>query len=219
MKKIIIFSLITAFCSFASASITINFTFGPAYTAGGSSMVAAGTLGVLVADTGGGGLPSGNSLVGSSLTTGGLLGSSKILHVFQAKDITEAGSFGFDEVVNITDFSGMTLGTSSNTTGTDLGFYWFPGLTTIGDLISSGQSYGFFRSDIIDGGSGGDMSFNMPADGFTYTLAAYDDSLGGGYASSQFQANSTAGVAGIPEPSRMVLALVGFAGLMLRRRR
>jgi MYXO-CTERM domain-containing protein len=211
-----IFFLFFLLGGIASASVTINFDFGPVYTAGGGGMVASGTIGVLVANTGGSGFAQGESLVGSTLSVGGDLGGNRILGVMNASDISTLGDFGFSSSVVVNDFTGITNGSSTGAGGTQLMFYWFPGLTTGGATVAEGQSYGFFRSDTIDTGSGSDISFNMPADGGIYSLAAYDTTLGGGYASSLFQANS---VAGVPEPGRMVLALLGLAGLALRRRR
>lgn len=218
MKSILYFYVALIVSSSAlKASVTINFEFSSAYTASGASQVAPGTIGVLVANTGTG-FSSGEALIGSTLSVGSNLGTSKILAVMNAFDFNFGNTpltMGFSDSILLSDFTGLTLGTNSNTAGTDLAFYWFPGLTSSGSVIAEGQSYGYYRTDLVDLNSGADMSFNMPQDGFTFTLAA--SSLVN--PESSFQANSTAGVAGIPEPSRMILALVGFAGLMLRRRR
>lgn len=213
MKRILFFIFLAGA---SEASVSIDFNFGPAYTAGGASMVAAGTVGVLVANTSGSGFAQGESLVGGTLSAGDTLGGNRILGLVQASDLTSEGDFGFKEFFTITDFTGLTLGSSTGLGGTELGFYWFPGLSAAGSSVTGGQSYGFFRSDTIDAGSGSEISFNMPQDGNSYTLAAYDTTLGGGYASSLFQANS---VAGVPEPGRVMLALLGLLGLTLRRRR
>lgn len=199
----------------AQASVTINFDFGPAYTAGGASMVNNGALGVLVANTSGSGFAQGASLIGSTLTAGGSLGGNRILDVFGAKDIS-SGTFGYSSAISVSDFTGITNGNATGAGGTELMFYWFPSITTAGSTLAGGESYGSFRSSTIDAGSGSQISFNMPADGGAYALAAYDTTLGGGYASSLFQANS---VAGVPEPGRVMLALLGLLGLTLRRRR
>lgn len=214
--KHFVFTFCLLVATASHASVTINFTFGPAYTAGGGSMVAANTIGVLVANTSGTGFAQGEDIIGSTLTAGQTLGGNRILGVVQAFDISEGGDFGFLDAISVSDLTGLTLGSSTGAGGTQLGFYWFPGLTTDGDTIAGGQSYGFFRSDTVDVNSGSEISFNMPTDGFSYELAALDTSLGGGYDPAQFQANS---VAGVPEPSRMILAMLGFVGLMFRRRR
>lgn len=215
MKKIT-FLLFMVIGTLAQASVTLNFDFGPAYTAGGASMVNNGSIGVLVADTSGSGFAQGASLIGSTLTAGGSLGGNRILGVVGASDISTVGDFGFSSSILVNDFTGITTGSSTGAGGTPLMFYWFPGISSAGATLAGGESYGFFRSDTIDAGSGSEISFNMPADGGAYALAAYDTTLGGGYASSLFQANS---VAGVPEPGRVMLALVGLLGLSLRRRR
>lgn len=214
MKKLAFLSLIV-FASMAQASVTLNFDFGPAYTAGGAGMVNNGSVGVLVADTSGSGFAQGASLIGSTLTAGGTLGGNRILGVMNATEIS-GGIFGFSSTVNVSDFTGLTTGTATGLGGTPLMFYWFPSINSAGSTLAGGESYGSFRSDTIDGGSSSDISFNLPADGGAYSLAAYDTTLGGGYASSLFQANS---VAGVPEPGRVMLALLGLLGLTLRRRR
>lgn len=204
------------------ASVTIPFTVGEAYTAGGVSQVAPGTIGVLVADTTGSGIfAQGASLVGANLSVGEMLGDSRILGVISASDLSGLGDFGFFDTLTIGDalLTGLTFGTATNTAGSDLGFYWFPGITTAGGIVSEGQEYGFFRSDTVDSLSGSEMSFNLAENGSTNALAAFTTNLDGSYDPALFQANSTAGVAGIPEPSRMILAMLGFVGLMFRRRR
>lgn len=202
----------------ATASITLDYSLARAFTAGGASQVAPGTIGVLVADTFGTGLPNASELVGATLSNGSSIGDARILRVFSAFDISTGGDFGFQDTFTISDFSGMTLGSQANTVGTDLGFYWFPGITSAGSTVNEGQSYGFFRTDTVDTNSGADMSYNMPGDGFSYTLASLDTSLGGSFAPSSFQANSVAiGIS--PEPSRMMLLGLGLVGVFFRRRR
>lgn len=201
---------------FASAELTIQLDMARLYTAGGSSQVADGTIGVLVANTSGGGFGQGASLVGAELSAGQLLGGNRILGTLQAFDVSDAGDFGFGQPVTVSDFTGMTFGSSNGSGGTELAVYWFPGITTAGSIVSEGQSYGYFRSDTVDIDAGSNISFNLPADGGNYSLVAYETDLGGSFDAANFQANS---VAGIPEPSRMILAMLGFVGLMFRRRR
>ncbi len=215
MKKLA-FLVLVVFASMAQASVTLNFDFGPAYTSGGAGMVNNGSLGVLVADTSGSGFAQGASLIGSTLSAGATLGGNRILGVMNASDISGGGIFGFSSTVSVSDFTGLTTGTATGFGGTPLMFYWFPSVNSAGTTLAGGEAYGSFRSDTIDGGSSSDISFNLPSDGGTYSLAAYDTTLGGGYASSLFQANS---VAGVPEPGRLMLALIGLSGLFLRRRR
>lgn len=215
--SVLLLSLLSV--SLSTASITIAYTMGEAYTAGGSSQVAAGTIGVLVADTSGtGNFAQGEDLIGATLSVGQLIGDARILGVISASDLTGSGDFGFFQTLAIGDalLTGLNFGTSTNTAGSDLAFYWFPGITDEGSAITGGQSYGYFRSDTVDGFSGSEMSFNLPENSSVNELAALSTNLGGSYDPVLFQANS---VAGIPEPSRMILAMLGFVGLMFRRRR
>lgn len=76
--------------------------------------------------------------------------------------------------------------------GDAYGLLWFPTGT------SEGSSFGFQ-----------DLSLALPSDGSTVTDISTTPGL----------ATNTIGVAGIPEPSRMILAMLGFVGLMFRRRR
>ncbi|HCN76921.1 MAG TPA: hypothetical protein DIT13_06960 [Verrucomicrobiales bacterium] len=225
MRISIASALFLAAASFGHASITINFGLGGVYTAGGGSQIAAGTIGVLVADTTGAGFAQGADLVGSTLSVGSSLGTNgRILGVLSAtNNLFGSGIAGFDAAINITDplLSGLTFGTATNNAGSDLMFYWFPGITSAGSTITEGQSYGSFREDSLAAlaGSASDMSFNLPANSDLLGLYANTINTGGDLPNDTFQANSTAGVAGVPEPSRMILALLGFAGLMFRRRR
>jgi MYXO-CTERM domain-containing protein len=76
--------------------------------------------------------------------------------------------------------------------GDAIGLLWFPSGT------SNGSAFGFQ-----------DLSMVLPSDGATVTDITTTPGL----------ASNTVGVAGVPEPGRMMLALVGLLGLTLRRRR
>lgn len=222
MRLSISSALFLAAASFGHASITINFGLGGVYTAGGSSQIAAGTIGVLVADTTGGGFAQGSDLIGSTLSVGSTFGTNgRVLGVLSAtSDLFGSGIAGFEAAINISDplLAGLTFGSATTNTGSDLMFYWFPGITSAGSTITEGQSYGFFREDskaALDG-SFSDMSFNLPANSDILGLYANTIDTFGHLPNDTFQANS---VAGVPEPSRMILAMLGFVGLMFRRRR
>lgn len=77
-------------------------------------------------------------------------------------------------------------------TGDPIGLLWFPSGT------SSGSAFGFQN-----------LSMTMPSDGATET----------GISTTPGLATNTIGVAGVPEPGRVMLALLGLLGLTLRRRR
>lgn len=76
--------------------------------------------------------------------------------------------------------------------GDPLGLLWFPSGT------SNGSAFGFQN-----------LSMTLPSDGSTVTDISTTPGL----------ATNTVGVAGVPEPGRVMLALLGLLGLTLRRRR
>jgi hypothetical protein len=166
----------------------------------------------------------GVELNGINLTAGTTFGSgSRILQVIGASDLN-SNEFGYSTTLSNLDLAANGLTGAAGTAGTDLALLWFPGLTgSASQNLTVGQSFGFYRSDTIDAASYGGsapvdaISFNVPTDGFTYQLAAYDTNLGGSIAPSSF--NATGVVSGVPEPSRSVLTILGLAGLIIRRRR
>jgi hypothetical protein len=99
--------------------------------------------------------------------------------------------------------------------GDALYIVWFPTMTTPGVTVSSGTSYGVFRTDTPD--SLGTMAWTAPADGTTQSLFSLDNSLGGNPAisNSAFTANFTA----VPEPATVGLFGVAALGVILLRRR
>ncbi len=76
--------------------------------------------------------------------------------------------------------------------GDPIGLLWFPSGT------SNGSAFGFQN-----------LSMVMPSDGSNETNISTTPGL----------ATNTIGVAGVPEPGRVMLALLGLLGLTLRRRR
>jgi len=207
----------------AFASISIQLQVGSLRTQAGS-IIAPGTIAVLASDTNGFSSQSAleTELLGKTLSVGTTFSDfGKILGVFNASDLSGSGEIGLGGST-VLDLAALGLtGSANNTTATDLAVLWFPGLTTVGSTLSQGQSFGFYRSDTTDALSGGDMSFNVPTDGFPYTLAAYDNTLGGGgngsVLPSTFNAAGTVGA--VPEPSRSMLALIGLTCLLGRRKR
>jgi len=114
------------------------------------------------------------------------------------------GIRGFSNTFDIT-YSG-NLGA-----GDQLALYWFPGLT--GSTVGASQSYGFYRTSVIDTGSGGDMAFVLPTDGFPYTLAAINVDNAGIATNAEFTA-----IPVVPEPSTYA-AIMGIAALVVVARR
>jgi len=221
-NSLILLSVLAA--SSLHASVTLTMSVGDLRDSNGS-IVPAGTTMVLVSGTSGFGSIStlSSDLSGVNLQAGTSFGTGfTILSVAGATDLNSPnGDFGYGTSANF-NVTGLTTGTG--TSGTDLAILWFPGLTGTGaQTLANGQSFGFFRSDTIDSATYGGsvpseaISFNTPADGAAYSLAYVDTNLGGGIATSNFNATSTVG--SVPEPSRSMLALLGLACLIGRRKR
>lgn len=208
----------------AQATVTLQVTVGDLRNSSGN-IVPNNTTMVMVSDTNGfSNLATlGQELSGVNLTAGTTFGDGlRILQVVGASDLN-SGDFGYSATLSGLDLAANGLTGAAGTAGTDFAILWFPGLTGTGaQTLTDGQSFGFYRSDTIDSASWGGsipsdaISFNMPSDPGTYSLAATDTNLGGGIATSNFNAT---GVVGVPEPSRSMLALLGLSSLVVRRRR
>lgn len=227
--------------STVSASVIINFNMGVIrdYNGNPVSTDNGGTLGVLVADTGGHGFLSGDALLGTTLTAGNSLGTGSgnlIIQTFNAKlfsfgtpdpqyDTQFRESFNPDATVNPTSLL-ATLPVN-----TKLAIYWFPGITASGTTLSAANItplsinnkfyYGFYRTDSVDTTVGSEIGYVVPGDGswslITWDQVAYDDPN-----ALATQANLSAlNFIAIPEPSSWVMLLGGTLtlGTWLRRRR
>jgi hypothetical protein len=202
------------FAAFASSSfgiVTLSLQTGIVNSSVGNP-VAAGTVGILVADNFGTGLPTSAELLGAILTAGGTIGDSKILSVFQAGDIdlvTSGNQMGFDVGGIVVDM--QSGGLAQNT---QLMLLWFPGITTVGATVTAGQQYGQYRSSTV---GDGDAAFLLPADGELRNIAYLTQGLGGSVPDNTFVASFNV----VPEPSVSILAMAGamFAAFGRRRRR
>ncbi len=214
MKSILLILICSGFATLVKASVTIDFQIGNVLN---SSLVSVpvGTVGILLADNNGTGLPTSTELVGAILSGGGSIGDSQILSVMQAVNAGGGLNAFVSGLLSISLTGGLTGG--AGITGTDLAFYWFPGITTVGSTVTDGQSYGVFRTDLIDGPSGGSLSFNLPSDGASGSIYAFTLNESGGYPNNTFTANLTA--TAVPEPSRMILTVIGLGAFLMRRRR
>lgn len=204
----------------AQATVSLDIQTGRLFTSGGVN-IAAGTIGILASDTDGFDSLSllGTQLLNKTLSVGTTFGTNgQILSVVAASDLSGGGDIGFSAspTLNLTAL-GLTGG--AGTTGSDLAVLWFPGITAAGATLTNGQSFGFYRSDTIDSGSGGTASFNVPSDPGAYSIYALDSTLGGGISPSTFNAAGTVGAAAVPEPSRVLFCMIGFVALVGRRRR
>ena len=137
--------------------------------------------------------------------------------------------FGSDDLI-LDTFSAIDLGagnggfSGSNTydqgslvAGQELAIYWFYGVSQ-GDVISSGDSFGFFRTDIVDAASGADASFNVPAGGGVNIAAGAEELFMTG---TQFVRDDFIASNGIvvPEPNGVLLLGLGVLLMVGRRSR
>ncbi|MFZ4766989.1 MAG: PEP-CTERM sorting domain-containing protein [Roseimicrobium sp.] len=203
----------------ASATVNLQFQVGSLRN-GAGDIVPLNTTVILVSDTNGFSAPAdiAAELLGVTIATGQTVGSGgKILRVVGASDISGLGNVGYVDG-SIFDLTALGLTGAAGTAGTDLAIMWFPGLTgTASQVLAGGQAFGFYRTDTVDTASGADISFNVPADPGAYTLASLDNTpnLLGGISPDAFKAPYTVS----PEPSRLMLVLLGVVGLITRRKR
>ena len=191
----------------APASVSISFSAGIIRGFNGLP-VDLNSIGVLVADTGKNGFGASTALQGSTLLSNRTLGGSDniILQTFSAEDLGD-GVIGFNGPVNISD-------TKLIAPGTPLALYWFSTVKTVGATIPTNTSipYGFYRTDLIDTTSGSDIGFTAPPDGYSSTLAVFDNSTFAGTLASaaNLTASSSTGLSCVPETSSAIQAAVVF---------
>ncbi len=173
----------------------------------GNPMATTGLV-LLVADTTQNGFSSLSD--GSSLALNAFLNGTddKVLGRFNlSKNITPGLLL---EAPSITYGSGWDI-------GDPLALLWFPTLNTASTTATSGNSYGFFSGAALNGSD----AWVTPADATSgYKLFMFTSDAGnfpGTQAPSAGVASLT--VAGVPEPSRALLGMIGLGVLALRRRR
>lgn len=97
--------------------------------------------------------------------------------------------------------------------------YWFPTLTLSSSSLIAGAAYGVWSGppNAEDGGN----AWITPGDGGTVSLNFLTDSasIGGTGTHPSSLGNASLTVAGVPEPSRMLLLLGGVLGVFMRRHR
>lgn len=198
----------------AYASITINVSADALKNANGSALIPTNALVILVADTGNDGF--GAIQAGASLNVNGAidgnLGDDLVLARWEAgAGSSEPGAF-YDSTGQIA-FPGSTTGWS---VGDGLALIWFPDLTSGSTTANAGTTYGIYSGP----GSSGSSPWTTPGDGSTIGLTMYttDGVFNSGTLPSS-TGNASMSVAGVPEPSRALLGMIGVGVLALRRRR
>lgn len=145
---------------------------------------------------------------GSTIAEGQTIGGSKILLT---------GVVGDNGIVVDTSLTAVDLTTLGVATDGIYGFFWFPGLTaTNNDIPLSGAfEVGGFNELTASANSGGNQGMKFPADGASVITAYFDEVItegGTDFSTARFTAVA------IPEPSAIVLTLLGSAALLRRRR-
>jgi hypothetical protein len=217
--------------SIAFASATVGFAIGDLRDAAGTPLADnTSTWAIIVSNTTDplpGGLTDGNSLGSSNTTqiandfnnvylTVGNKGSYTITHVGLIASVGLLGEPGVAQ-----DTVAFTIQTAGAVTAGKLwGLYWFPGFSNGQQLTGSYQVGGFSQS-VSNAASGGSFGTTVPTDGTNESAVNFIETnynqnvlLGGdtGLAAARFTAVA------IPEPSSLVLTLLGSAALLRRRR-
>lgn len=221
MKKIILASLITSFCSFANATVTLTIS-NPATgvfnsLAPSSSATATNGLlwGIIVDADGDGfesGLYEGGWTVSSSLTGVAIPGSTGDLFFLAAASnttvTTPGGQGGAGSVVafNGLNISADPLGNATVNTGDAFAIIWFDSGISIGSSIVAGSTrFGLYQN----------AGFVLPSNGNNQSFASLFSTAG---AEPVRQASLTFGGAVIPETSTSLLGAIGALALLRRRR-
>ena len=210
-KQIISLTACCLFLQSAQASVTLNLEGDLLQTATAGTAAPVSGIVMLVANTSttSGSFGNTNIQSGASLTVGGSIMPGDVI----LKEWTIGGSSGTAGAFYDTTGS-LSLGTSGWATGNPLALLWFPTLTAGTATAPASAAYGVYTGP----GSSGSAAWTTPADGSTVSLnfVTTNAAFGGG------TLNPSLGVASLtvtPEPSRTLLAALGFGLMFLRRRR
>lgn len=202
MKHIVFLSAVLGAASSAPASILLTVQAGFFREADGVTLVAPGSVAALVVDTSGNGFGGIADLDGATVAQGNFWDDDYVLGTFSAN-----ADSSFND-----SFSGIIY-SGALSEGDAIGFYWFPELSSIGGTLSADMSWGFYRTEVVDGNSGADIAFRMPTDGFDYTLAFFENTLAPGALATPANFTAMAGAAAVPEASTFAL-FASMAGLL-----
>lgn len=223
MKKIIIAAFLTPLASFASITISADFTY--ALNQLGNS-VPVGSKAVIVADTLGDGFigstqGTSSSLLGETLQTGNFFGvDDQIVGFLDAYNPgTGTGELTNGYAGSISFSFGGNLGLNDA-----LAIYFFPSVSDTSSTLTPGTFYGFFsQTGGFNVDAGGSIAMRAPADGNNETWAYYTPQFyaDNGVAGSAFdpsQAELTSSIQIVPEPSTYA-AIFGILALAIAYRR
>lgn len=210
-RKLLGLLFIAAVSMTARATVTLQVFGGPFFEPDGTTLVSENSIGILVADTTGNGFLTIESLAGFDLTVGDYWGDDLVMGVFGAASDSTIGD----------TLSGLTYSGNFGE-GDAIGFYWFPELFSVGGTITGTTSWGFYRTNLIDGNSGADMAFYMPTDGTDGTLAFFHSGFASGAIASIADFTATSGASAVPEPGTsaalMGVVMLGFVAARRKRR-
>jgi len=157
-------------------------------------------------------------IAGASTAIGSSLNGGDDRIVFRGDLQSSFANYSAAGVLDVTA-TGLDLSSVSGWSSNDpLALLWFPTLTTASATIDSSTPYGIYtNAAAIDGSA----AWVTPSDTSSVNIGFYTTAglnLGPG-TNSASTGSASLTVAGVPEPSRSLLALIGFGVLTLRRRR
>jgi len=189
-----------------AATIAINGTYAFNAVANSGGNLASNSLAFVIVDTGSNGFLTSTITQGDSLAVGSFLsGDDLIVGRFGALNTTNAnldtllqGNVSFDVDTGVT---------APANPGQNFALVWFDRATTSTNNAALGQFYQFGRG----------TDWVLPSAPTTKTMGTDFTQLGTSAGASAGQ--TTIAVAGVPEPSRVLLSMIGLSFLATRRRR
>jgi len=207
-----------------AATVTINGQYGSLRDSNGDILASTATLWAIIYDQdnsntlpGGLGLNESLTVADAGTAYSAFVGQTLVEDlIIQGDRVIFFGDFNDLDGVAFPTLAGIDLAARGLTTGGRYGFYWFPGSTAGSQNFDIG---GFDVGGINElvsytGAGGGDsIGTEIPNDGATMTTALEAEAIGGPIPDSRFTA-----IAAVPEPSVLLLGLLGLIGFARRRR-
>ena len=172
------------------------------------------------------GLPGADRIVaGASTAVGSIIGGSDDLVVARGNLATWFVEDGvLDYPVLISSYQAPVYGGANSKwgVGDPLALLWFPTQTTASTILAEGTEYGFYTSAVAVDESRPWVSPVEPTSGYILTFYTQDgDVFSPGAAASNPASAGNANLKVIPEPSALLLAILGapMCGMIRARRR